>query len=178
VSVTNTFRVDTRPYSGYADPSLPIASWIAQGGSAGDASGGQIFMEFNFQLNGLPHVSEMYNLEMFVADTSTSSGRECILETRNMDALAPQRPLTDQRWEAQTRAASGVPASAFELDSTQLPIWLGAPNRVEGDSGLRIQWPNIDLVLFLVTLQGYIWGPRSVLAPGGPQRPPNGFFGR
>jgi len=178
MAVTANFRVDIRPYSGYSDPSLPIASWVAQGGIAGDASGGTIFMNFLFQRDEDAQISELFNLEQIAFDTSTEAVVDVQLDTRNMDTLAPNRPLTDQRWMFSTDGVAATGSSALRLDqSLLLPIWLGSPNRVEGESGLRFQTNNIDLLLLLATLQGYMWGPRSVLANGGPRRPVGGLFG-
>lgn len=178
MSVSGDFRVDIRPYSGYEDPSLPIASWVAQGGIAGDASGGTIFMNFLFQRDEDAQISELFNLEQIQFDASAETVRGIQLDARNMDTLAPNRPLTDQRWMFNSDNIPATGSAALNLDrSTMLPIWLGAPNRVEGESGIRLQFFNADLVLFLATLQGYMWGPRSVLANGGPRRPVGGLFG-
>jgi len=180
VSVGFGFRVDIRPYTGYGDPSLPIATWIAQAGAVGDASGGVLNMTFPFQRDDDAQISELFNLETIAADTSTSVGREAILESFNMDTLAPNRPASNKFWRFRLNDASGISGfAAMDMDvANTLPFWLGSPNRVEGDSGLRVRFANIDLLLYAVDLQGYIWGPRSVLADGGPRRPVGGLFGR
>jgi len=177
VSFGVSFRVDVRPYSGYDSPGLPIAAWISQGGTVGDASGGVINMDFLFQRDDDAQVSELFNLEQISVDTTSATSRDFTIQTLNMDNLAPNRPASTQKWKSNSQFGSGLSNSAFDLDNANiLPLWLGAPNRGEGDVGLRIFWPNIDLLLFAVTLQGYMWGPRSVLAPGGPQRPVGGLF--
>lgn len=179
MTVGFSFRVDIRPYSGYSDPGLPIASWIAQGGAAGDASGGFLFMEFHFQRDDDPLISEMFNLETMTVDTSASSQDLGTIQTLNMDNLSLNRPVTDQlkRFVAQSSPAAFATAS-MEIQASFDPWWLGAPNRVEGDSGLRVKWVNTLNRLFLVTLGGYVWGPRSVLADGGPRRPVGNLYGR
>ena len=179
MTVSNTFRVDVRPYSGYNDPSLPVASWIAQGGSVGDASGGVVIQNFFFKLDDDAQISELFNLEQIAADTSTSSGVNGTLEILQMDSLAPNRLVSNRVWAfGVTAVGSPQGVSAIFLDRiTMLPLWLGAPNRAEGDAGIRIRYPNTDLLLYQTTLQGYMWGPRSVLAEGGPRRPVGGLFG-
>lgn len=178
MSVGFDFRVDIRPYSGYNDPSLPIASWISQAGAAGDATGGIFNMGFFFQLDGDAQISELFNLEQLSFDTSNTNDREVIIETVAMDTLAANRPASPQKWQFRIEGASSTGAAALSLGSTLLPLWLGSPNRDEGDSGLRITTANVDLLLYAATLQGYVWGPRSVLAEGGPRRPVGGLFGR
>ena len=176
MSVGGDFRVDIRPYSGFTDPSLPIAAWIAQAGIAGDASGGLMIMDFDFQTDTEPLTSELFNLEQFSFDLSVATDREGTIETRNMDNLALNRPASPQKWKFRCdQAATGI--AALQDVANQLPWWFGSPNRDEGASGIRILMANIDLLLYAATLQGYVWGPRSVLAEGGPQRPLRGLFG-
>lgn len=181
MGVLTVFRVDNRPYSGYNDPSLPISGWIAQGGAVGDASGGNLIMDFNF-MGGetAPRTSELYNLEQISIDTASAVTETLIMETRNMDNLSPARAASPQKWSwivtvalsISTLSQGGVPKGA-------LPIWLGAPNQdaPSNEAGFRFTWANTDLRLYAITLQGWRWGPRSILAPGGPQRPPFGYFG-
>ena len=176
--VTATFRVDVRPYSGYDDPSFPIAAWIAQGGVAGDPSGGAVFMDFLFQRSDDNQVSELFSLEQFSADTTGNLDDAGVVETLNMDSLAPNRPASTQKWQFRTEGLGATLAvSVTSLRSLGLPLWLGTPNRTEGNGGLRVLFTNVDLRLYAITLQGYMWGPRSVLAPGGPRRPVSGLLG-
>ena len=175
--VTADFRVDVRPYSGYSNPSLPIASWIAEGGVVGDASGGSVFMNFLFQPDGQANVSEMYNLEQLAMDSSGDATRQMTLQTLGMDQLSVNRPATDRRWMFEVDNVTQVAIGALNIRSTMLPLWLGAPNRDEGDAGLRFVTQNVDLLFLFVSIQGYMWGPRSVMAEGGPQRPVGSLFG-
>lgn len=182
MSVLTRFRVDYRPYSGYTEPAFPISGWIAQGGAVGDASGGTLIMDFNFmEGEDIPRIALLFNLEQISMDTTGGVTEEALMETRNMDNLSPARAASPQKWSWQvTQAIPGV--STIRNDDNHkggLPIWLGAPNQdaPSAEGGLRFTWDNSDLRLYAITIQGYRWGPRSVLAPGGPQRPPFGYFG-
>ena len=73
-----------------------------------------------------------------------------------------------------TIAGEGV---ALRNEGPRLPIWLGVVGRQEGDSVITFQFDNVNLRLYQIVIQGYMWGPRSVLAPGGPRRPVGGLFG-
>jgi len=178
MSVFVTTRVDIRPYSGYSDPSLPIAAWISQGTVTGDVTGGSVFITMIFELDETDfRLSQLYNLEQFSMDHDAPSAFAGLMTTRAMDRLSPQRDAAEQRWglvgvtDGANQAAVGIDALAG------LPIWLGSPNEdFSVDSGLRFETPNVDARVVNVTAQGYVWGPRSVLAEGGPQRPANGFF--
>lgn len=181
MSVSINFRVDMRPYSGYNDPAFPISGWIAQGGAVGDASGGNLIMDFNFMAGEeIPRISELFNLEQISIDTASAVSEVILMETRNMDVLSPARAASPQKWAWITNAVLGNSAIRSDfVPKGPLPIWLGVPNQdaPSQEGGIRFTWTNVDLRLYAITLQGYRWGPRSVLAPGGPQRPPFGYFG-
>ena len=176
MAVGFSFRVDVRPYSGYANPSLPIAAWVGQGTAVGDATGGNLNMDFFFQNDDEALITELFNLEQVALDTTAGVNTPGILRLISMDNLAPNRPMFGQIWSFTMNTRLGDTAIDMTRGSV-LPLWLGAPNREEGDSGIRFFFDNVDARIYGVTIQGYIWGPRSVLAEGGPQRPPNGLFG-
>jgi len=180
MTVTGDFRVEIRPYSAYDDPSLPIGLYIAEGGLVGDVSAGDVFMDFIFKFADNPQVSELFNLEQLAADSDHTAGQEALMSTVNMDRLAPTRDASPQRWRLQLVDVNGLlnPVNALAtVSGSLLPLWLGAPSPSEGKSALRIQFPNEDGVAYFAQIQGYIWGPRSVLAQGGPQRPVSALFG-
>jgi len=178
VSIFADFRAETRPYSGYADPSLPIGSYIGSAVVQGDATGGSVFFTMLVQIAETTRVTELYNLEQLAIEVSSAVSVSAFVRTINMDTLAPNNRFAQiQRWFLPI-TTDGVGIAAMNLaDAGGLPLWLGAPSSIGGDAGLRFQFVNVDGDNFLVTAQGYIWGPRSVIAPGGPQRPPFGYFG-
>lgn len=178
MSVTDEFRIDIRPYSAYEDPSFPIAAYVAQGGSVGDGTAGNLFMQFLFKRTADNAVSELFSLEQLAIDSTGTANVEGTIKTLNMDSLAINRPLSPQTWRVLLQPATGmsVPTAMDTNKNNFLPLWLGAPFLGEGNSGLEFEWPNTDLRLYQVIIQGYIWGPRSVLAPGGPRRPISGLF--
>jgi len=180
VAVSLDFRIEIRPYSGYEDPGLPVASWITQGGIAGDASGGTMSMNFLFELEGGVRISELFNVERMALDTINNSARVFMLTTLNMDNLAPTRQASPQKWQFSTIPASPLGSALPPEAMSGFPLWLGAPANISpaGDKGLRLQASNVNGELYAVTFQGYMWGPRAVLAPGGPRRPVEGFLGR
>jgi len=177
VSVSADFPIEYRPFSGYDDPSLPIASYIGQGGMAGDASGGSVVMSILFQQmetgRGTPN---MFNLEQLSIDVATNVNFAVLMRTLNMGRLAPTRVTSPEKWVLGVTSDT-VDDSALELTFLSgLPLWLDAPSNLTGDAGLRLEFTNLNLELYAATIRGYIWSPRSVLAQGGPQRPLNGMF--
>ena len=179
MTVVGAFSYDVRPYAGYQDPGLPIASYIAQGGLAGDASGGNVIFTFTFMGEQEEKITELFNLEQFEADTDAAVTESFIIETVNMDSLSRNRSASKRKWKGNT-ATHGSDSAIRVLDLIQRPWWLGSPNldARAGTAGLRFNFVNTDLRLYAVTIQGYIWGSRSILAEGGPRRPVGGgLFG-
>jgi len=179
VSVFGDFRIDTRPYSGYLDPSLPVATYIAQGTLLGDGTGGVLEISFLYQRADDAQISEMFNLEQIAVDTSRDGPIPVTMRLLGMDALAPNRLAFGQIWSLTLEDRfSGATDSALPPGALPRPLWFGAPNREEGNGLVRFTFANADTELYAVTIQGYMWGPRSVLAPGGPQRPVGSLFGQ
>ena len=179
MSVTIFFRTDSRPYSGYDDPSLPIGSYIAQGGVAGNGSGGVVTITFRFMsAEEEPRISLLYNLEQLSIDTSSVVPQPVDMDTVNMDNLSLLRAASPQKWNVVTTAGPSGSSSVNLTTMTGLPLWLGSPNQgaPSGNGGLQFRFVNTDLLLYAITIQGYMWGPRSILAEGGPKRPINGLF--
>ena len=179
MTVVGQFNYDIRPYAGYVDPGLPIGSYIAQGGLVGDSSGGNVVFTFLFQQEQEEQITELFNLEQLTIDTSAQAVQLALMVTVNMDRLSRNRDVSAQQRQFVTTVVSA--GSALNQSEVQaFPIWLGSPNLSAraGTGGLRFSFANVDLRLYQVTIQGYIWGPRSVLAPGGPRRPvAGGLFG-
>jgi len=176
VTETTQFAVNTRPYSGYTDPALPIASYIAQGTDLGTVTGGSLFLEFPFQLAAGPDVSNLYNLEQFAIHVDQNLNIGANLETFAMDHLAGPLVALIQRWSLLVNFGGGGLGNANDFGTMAgLPVWLGRP-QTGLDAGLRFELINTLNVTYTATIQGYIWGPRSVLAQGGPQRPQSGYF--
>ena len=175
MTVVGAFRYDVRPYSGYDDPGLPVAAYIAQGALVGDASGGSVIFTFVYQEEQDERITELFNLEQLSIDTN-GSGESILMQTVNMDTLSRNRAASPQMARFVTVAT--VSQSTLNLDTQQsgLPLWLGSPNlnSLSGLGALRFSLGNTDLRLYAITIQGHIWSARSILAQGGPRRPVGG----
>lgn len=180
MTVIGVFRYDVRPYSAYADPGLPVASYIAQGGLAGDASGGTVIFDFEYMTEQDELITELFNVEAIEVDTDNAAQDTYLVETVNMDSLSRNRDASKRKWSGITNPSNGS-NSAIRMDiALGRPLWLGSPNLSAraGSANLRFSFINTNLRLFAVTIQGYIWSSRSILAEGGPRRPiGGGLFG-
>jgi len=176
VSVFVDEPVEYRPYSGYDDPSLPTGRWIGKARGTGNATGGSVFLSLLFTRAEEPRMANLYNVEQIAFDIEVVGDFDGQLRTLNMDTLSPVRAAPEQRW-ACPLTSDGANNSAVSLTVLAgLPLWLGTPNLNNADSGIRFESPNQDMEDFNVLAQGFVWGPRSVLAPGGPQRPIGAMF--
>lgn len=177
MTVTGVFGYNIRPYTGYSDQGLPIGSYIAQGGLVGDASGGTLVFNFEFMPEQDELVTEIFNLEALSLDTNSATGEDVVMTTVNMDQLSRNRPVSAKTYKWDVTPCVGLAVGSInQVFSDNLPIWLGSPNLSAraGSGNLRFRWVNTDLRLYAVTIEGYIWGPRSILADGGPRRPIGG----
>lgn len=177
MTVSGFAGTEYRPFDGFRDPALPIASYISQAGITGDASGGSVLLDNLFQIQetgrGTPN---FFNLEQVSVDISSSVASGPIMRTLNMGRLAPTRAMSPLKWQLFV-TPDGVDDAALQLNFLAgLPLWLDAPTFLVGDAGLRFEFANQDLILFATTVQGYVWSPRSVRVDGGPQRPIGGMF--
>lgn len=177
MTVAGNFRTEMRPYSGYDEPQLPIGAWIGAGDIVGDATGGFVQMNFLFQFGQQPLNPNLFNVERFTAEVSANTTQRANIEDRNMDNLAPGRPVGVERWSFELTGDGVSNAIVSVASQSGLPMWLGQCVEALLECGVRFQFVNTTLLTFTVRCQGYVWGPRSILAPGGPQRPPFGFLG-
>lgn len=178
MSVAANARVFTRPYTGYEDPGLPVGAYIGQAVITGDASAGVSQLNFLFQFGQDALNSQIYSLEHFSAESNASANEELLFQPINMDRLTPQAVLPPTRWSVPL-IADGVGSAVARLEALNgLPLWLGSPNTALLECGIRFQVINTAMRVHTYMIQGYIWGPRSVIAPGGPRRPLAGFLGR
>lgn len=175
MAVTADIRIERLPWAGYDDPSLPEAAWVTQGGVSGDVTGGTMQLRVVFLEASSRQSARMFNLEQFHIHLGTNVTLQGQTLTENMGHLTAQRGLTTVGWGFTVTARASL--SEAPIDHLSKAIWLGAPNLIGGRSSLAFAVANTDGSSINLSAYGYVWGPRSVLAPGGPQRPVNSPFG-
>lgn len=175
MSTTSEVRITTLGWAGYDDPRLPISSYIAQGGTSGDGTGGTMAIRVTYHPAGPQAHGLMYNIEQLSGHTGQNNSTQVQLLTENLGHITPTRPLTATAVGVQYIPRGSL--ATMDTSSIKLPWWLGAPNLLGGRSSVDFATLNTDADSINVVVYGYIWGPRSTLAPGGPQRPPGAVFG-
>lgn len=177
MTVSTFTHVQQRPWRGYDDPGLPVGMYVAQGSTVGDASGGDMIVFFDFKGEGRAASGRYYNLEQVEAQISTELDTIFHLQANNWD-LVGDAGLIDRNWSARLLDNdNGLSAMATERQ-LPLPIFLGIAAPVR-DLSCRLEFGanNQDGIAIAVTIQGYIWEPRSVMAEGGLRRPVDSLYG-
>lgn len=173
------------PWRGYDDPSLPEGVWWGTVLVAGDASGGSQTATIQFKQEGQAISGDIFSLEELNAFAGVSSELLATLRTTNMapfpGAAFPNRfysmVLKDMAASNGSTALRG--GRGGDEGMMKLPTMLGAASGGAGAVaavGVEIGNQGVGVGL-AITAMGYRWGPRSVLAPGGPQRPARSVFG-
>jgi len=172
VSVITAVTVALRPFSGYRDPRFPLGIWRGVESSIGDASGGFNEVDIRFQFTEGARSSLFFSLEQLMITNTESAQREARLFTLNMDRVDPTT-LPTPAWTVLLKATI-VGAAAALLDRGSL--FLGSPSDPNATAILGVQMTNVLNAIMHINVQGYYWGPRSVLQDGGLQKPPQGLF--
>lgn len=182
--MTITARVVTQQlyYRGNDDPSLPVGMWWGSATLLGDASGGHAGLRFVFHEEGDAVSSDIFNLEQFsILVSKDTTFTDSFIRTVGM-APAPKLAAFDRVWAFSLESVTPVGNAAGPLaNKLGLPLFIGTlRSGDQGDLGaLEIATTNPTAADSMsVSAMGYRWTSRSVLAPGGPQRPPGGgLFG-
>lgn len=180
MSVSATARVLLRRFNGYTDPRYPIAFWAARQAILGNGTGGEQEIRIEFASGTEAALnSNMYSLEQIGVLTSNNVDANGVIITRNMDPIIASLTNVENATHFQIEAV-GTPSQGAAIaarDAGALRgMFLGGQDLLPQGTRIQIVTPNVDLSLFTVTVQGYVWGARSVLADGGPQRPPTGLY--
>jgi len=175
MSVVTEFPVLQRPWKGYADRSLPVGMWIAQGTQLGDATGGTQAVLFIFKAEGQPLGARFYNVEQIEVHATVAVSSDAEMSIQNMDVIG-STGLVTRRYHLDLITDS-VTNIALRPPGGWLPIFLGRPQLVGISSELAFSAPNTLNETFFATAQGYIWEPRSLLNDGGLRRPVDSLYG-
>jgi len=178
MSAYSNLSLTTRPFNGWDDPSLPLGYWVANTFLTGTASGGEQTISVIFSASATPLNSNFYSLEQLTLQYVTTTARPISVRTGNMD-MGSLGGAVDMGVIVQLVAGTthGGIAMMSPRDAEYFKgIWLGSPRLSTADAKLTAQADNTNGAPFVFAAQGYYWGPRSILTPGGPQRPVRGMY--
>jgi len=172
MSVIATVQIAPRMWRGYDDPGLPVGAYIAHAVTLGDMSGGNNQLTFQFKAAGAPVSGRFFNVEQINAFTTQNLGSDASFQAINFERVATF--MVGQRvWRMQLEG-DGITSASFSQYGRNIPfpLFLGQGSSVVGEvTEVRMITTNTNVVAFSGLIQGYIWEPRSVMAPGGLRRP-------
>lgn len=151
--------------------------YFAQNAVTGDASGGDMIVFFIFKGEGEPVSGRFFNIEQFNAFHSTTGLKAIHMQANNWESVSPAG-LVNRQWRGELEDnANGVSCLNQALEFP-LPLFLGqAAPLVDLEAQFEVGIDNIDLSSLVISIQGYIWEPRSVQAEGGLRRPTDSLYG-
>lgn len=177
MTVSVSDGIATRAWRGYDDPGLPVGMYFAQNAVTGDASGGDMIVFFNFKGEGNPVSGRFFNLEQVNAFHSVNTTKAGHFVANNWETVGPVG-LANRQWTFQLVDNGNDVAAMNPALTPALPIFLGsAAPLADLAATFEVGINNVDLTSLVVTIQGYIWEPRSIQAEGGLRRPVDSLYG-
>jgi len=179
MSVAATGGIIPRMWRGYDDPGLPVGAYIGNNVLIGDVTGGLNQIDFIFKREFAPADGRFYNIEQLNVFHTIATFVNGGLEVRNFETLGPFLiGAREWRFDLLDNGNANATISSY-VAGIPLPLFIGQTSRLQSlDSVVSFTVPNINVVVHSVTIQGYIWEPRSILAPGGLRRPLDSLYGR
>jgi len=174
MSVANTEAVFYRRFAGYPQPELPEGWWWGVVIVVGDASGGTANLSLALAPISGALNSRIFNLEQISISMGSSTPVDVRLQGSNLVGPGGATLTHDVALELLSAGSASV-VRGSDLD--MLPLFLGSANDRAQQAAISAVLNNVDGVTFAFEAEGYWWGPRSILADGGPQRPQRSIYG-
>jgi len=176
MAVSTEVDVRYQRFSGYVDKRYPEGMWYASTNLTGDGTGGNSSITLVFTPAAEAALNtRMYSIESLHAASNDNAGEVGRLSAQNLGG----RNL-DQALVHQTLINLDNDITGATLNPSDLVYWkgvfLGSQRAVSTLTGLTLIVANTNSRNHVLQAQGYWWGQRSVLADGGPQRPPTGLW--
>lgn len=164
---------------GYDDPGLPVGTYIAQGAATGDLSGGDLRVDVTYRPESEAVSGRAFNIEQIACHVAGgTNGVSGFIQAQNFGVIRQGTLVTRQWGFVFFSNSGGVQAMAYER-IPKLPIFLGQLSNVLAlNSAVVVGLDNIDAATLIVTIEGYIWEARSVMALGGLRRPIEALYGQ
>lgn len=173
MSIITQLPVQRRFFAGYDNPSLPIGTWRGLQTVTGDGSGGFAEVDLILNLAAAPRDANFYSLEHFFWTTNDIAGNRGIL----LSLLNLETALANRRFSLFATIVVDTTIQALDPRSYGiLPIFMGSQVSSGVTVAVAAAVDNINSAVTFFGAEGYIWGPRSINAPGGPSRPLQGLY--
>jgi hypothetical protein len=165
-------------YNGFLNPALPVGFWEFEQTLTGDGTAGQnniraIFTETGAELN-----EQLYSIEQILTRRTTATAEAGTMDIQGWGTNRAVGAGVSRGLVMEFPAPAGyVAITSHDQGKVQLPIWLGGQRKAGGQVYVELVTTNTSGVTQKIHMLGYIWHARSVLSPGGPQRPTGSLFG-
>jgi len=176
VSVSNGISI--RLWRGYDDPGLPVGMYFGQNAVTGDMTGGSQTVLFVFKGANEPVSGRFFNVEQINVMHTDTVVKNGFVQATNFETLGPVG-LVNRQWRLRLQPNTNGVAAMSDESWFPLPLFLGSVAPVPALSAqVEVGVDNVTVSSFIATIQGYIWEPRSVQAPGGLRRPLDSLYGK
>jgi len=171
VSIYGTATLSYRPWRGFDEPQLPTQWWVIYGTVLGDSSGGSRIIDAYFGYAAQALNSRSYSLETWNAIDTENVARGVQVNFISFDGVGgfAHSPNLDFPMVV----SDGIARTDRKIN---IPVWIGQPATTVANAQLRVTVPNTNGATFSYVAGGYVWSPRSMMAPGGFQRPMQGIY--
>ena len=175
MSVTVLQDITYERFNGWREPQFPEGMWFGHAEASGDASGGPLLINLLLLPGTLATLSsKLFTVEAISYETNGSG-----VNVVRFNATGFIGQLGGERrnvLSTLTQSNGNVGNSIQGRDLAALPKWLGSQRAVGQAATFQAVSTNENGVDMIFEASGYWWGPRAVLANGGPQRPPGGLY--
>lgn len=154
---------------GYDDPGHPIGVWECATSVTGDGSGGTRSVQLNLKGAGV-QIGNMFSLEeIWASDSDVTATDALFMSTTGFQGFGTTRSIAIPMLVLDSE-------TSLNAEPRQYKLFIGRGGTPGTAAPLTFQKANANTEVLAVACRGYIWTPRSVGAPGGPRRPPDGPF--
>lgn len=180
MSVTGIATIRPRMWVGFDDPGLPIGAYLGYVFAAGDATGGSLALQLDFKPVGQPANGNWYNIEHISCSKVGTGAQENIHFAAQGFEEIPGISGTQQVYRGEFQGTgSSAAALHYQQGFPPLPLFLGQSRPfAPGATSWLMLAANVAGIFFEMQVQGYVWTPRSLMAPGGMRRPVDSAYGR
>ena len=165
MTVSENADILQKPWQGYRNAQFPIGAWDVNQAVTGDGSGGQQQVNIFMRPAATDFQAMAYSIERLSISHTDNTARSGTIGSGgfSLDTL-----------QSFSLSSTATVAAIRDFDR----IFLGVAAKGASLALVTFLIVNVDLSIFSVLAEGYVWGQRSIAAEGGYQVPPSTPWGR
>ncbi len=158
MSVAETQPATRKNWQGFRESRYPIGAWQGNANVVGDSGGGTRTLTIVLQEGDLQSLA--FSVERLMLTLSEDTAQAGLMRSGGFEL----------GYDMAFRIENTGTVAATRADFWRR-VFLGITARTAGTADISFIVSNVDAGIFIVQVEGYIWGPRSSQAPGGFQVP-------